>query len=322
MTVDPNPDGPGAQAPDAGRAGDTEHAPAPARSRSRPHAQAEARARVADAHALADAWDAAAGVRTRPAEVGDLDGIVERMEATWGPGRSPDRAFLRALSHAGSTVLVAVPADGAPDPAAVPLGAAVGFLGWSDGLHLHSHMNAVDPSSRGHGIGVALKLRQRAACLEHGVDEIRWTFDPLIRRNAYFNLVRLGAEVAAYHRDFYGDLRDAISGGDVSDRFEVRWRLDAPRTRRALAHGPDLVRAAAGARPRRRRHWPAWAADGEALELVADFEAVRIESPVVAAELRARSRTVFDDAFARGLRPELVVSGDYVFTADDPDREA
>ncbi len=65
-----------------------------------------------------------------------------------------------------------------------PVGATLGFLGWSGGLHLHSHMNAVDPAARGRGIGVALKLRQRAVCLAHGVDEMRWTYDPLIRRNA------------------------------------------------------------------------------------------------------------------------------------------
>ena len=100
-------------------------------------------------------------------------------------------------------------------------------------------MNAVDPAARGRGIGVALKLRQRAVCLEHGVDEVRWTYDPLIRRNARMNLVRLGAEVVAFHPDFYGGLDDAITGADHSDRFEVRWRLDSPRTARALAGGPQ-----------------------------------------------------------------------------------
>ena len=98
-------------------------------------------------------------------------------------------------------------------------------------------MNAVDPAARGRGIGVALKLRQRAVCLAHGVTEMRWTYDPLIRRNARLNLVRLGAEVVAFLPDFYGELGDAITGADRSDRFEVRWRLDAPRTvRRSPSH--------------------------------------------------------------------------------------
>ena len=145
------------------------------------------------------------------------------------------------------------------------VGATLGFLGWAGGLHLHSHMNAVDPGARGRGVGVALKLRQRAICLAHGVTEMRWTYDPLIRRNARLNLVRLGAEVVAFLPDFYGELRDAITGTDRSDRFEVRWRMDSPRTARALARGPQ----------------PEWRPEG-GLALVADFEHVRAQDPEVA----------------------------------------
>jgi hypothetical protein len=236
---------------------------------------------VADAEAVADAADARGGIRTRPARPDELDGVLARFESTWGKGRGFDRATLQALDHAGNTILVAVPAlpvveerpaqpDASRNPPTapvpvVPIGATLGFLGWSGGLHLHSHMNAVDPAARGRGIGVALKLRQRAVCLAHGVAEMRWTYDPLIRRNAHLNVVRLGAEVVAFHPDFYGRLDDAITGADHSDRFEVRWRLDAPRTARALARG----------------RVPEWRAEG-GLALVAD----------------------------------------YVFTRDDPDREA
>ncbi|MDQ2661532.1 MAG: hypothetical protein M3Y52_06650 [Actinomycetota bacterium] len=187
-----------------------------------------------------------------------------------------------------------------------PLGATLGFLGWNNGVHLHSHMNAVDPAARGRGIGVALKLRQRAICLAHGVTDMRWTYDPLIRRNAHLNLVRLGAEVIAFHPDFYGELRDAITGADHSDRFEVRWRLDAPRTARALAGRPA----------------PEWRARG-GLPLVADFEHVRAEDPEVATRLRRASREAFAALAADpALRVELDANGDYVFTSDDPDREA
>lgn len=267
---------------------------------------------VAAAEAVADAADARSGVRTRLAEPGELDAVLARFESTWGVGRGPDRSMLQALAYAGNTVLVAVPATGIEESAqqtsqpAEVTGATLGFLGWSGGLHLHSHMNAVDPAARGRGIGVALKLRQRAVCLAHGITEMRWTYDPLIRRNAHLNLVRLGAEVARFLPDFYGRLDDAITGADHSDRFEVRWRLDAPRTARALARGPV----------------PEWRAEG-GLALVADYEQVRADAPDVAARLRAASR----DAFAvlaegSGLRAELDANGDYVFTRDDPDREA
>lgn len=266
----------------------------------------------AEAVAVADAADRRAGVRTRAARPDELDAVLARFEATWGAGRGPDRGMLQALEHAGNTLLVAEWSNSEtvaalpPQPAGgAVLGATLGFLGWSGGLHVHSHMNAVDPAARGRGIGVALKLRQRAICLAHGIDEMRWTYDPLIRRNAHLNLVRLGAEVAAFLPDFYGVLGDAISGDDHSDRFEVRWRLDSPRTARALAGRPV----------------PEWRAEG-GLQLVADYEHVRASDYPLASRLRTASR----DAFAllagdAGLRVDLDSAGDYVFTRDDPDRE-
>ncbi len=294
---------------------------------------------VAAAEAEADAADGRAGVRTRAAAPDELDGVLARFESTWGPGRGPDRATLQALDHAGNTVLVAVPLPRVEEPpqaasglrveeppeAASPLrveeppqaasrdprsleilGATLGFLGWSGGVHLHSHMNAVDPATRGRGVGVALKLRQRAICLANGVEEVRWTYDPLIRRNAQMNLVRLGAEVVAYLPDFYGELRDAITGADRSDRFEVRWRLTSPRTARAIARGPV----------------PKWHREG-GLPLAADYEHVRATDPEVAARLRDASREAFAALAADpALRVELDAQGDYVFTRDDPDREA
>jgi predicted GNAT superfamily acetyltransferase len=258
---------------------------------------------VADAERTADAADARAGIRTRPVRPDELDGVLARFEATWGTGRGPDRSMVQALDHAGNTVLVAVPLAATGSGTVPPIGAILGFLGWTGGLHLHSHMNAVDPAARGRGIGVALKLRQRAVCLAHGITVIRWTYDPLIRRNARMNLLRLGAEVTAFLPDFYGELGDAITGTDHSDRFEVQWRLDSPRTARALARGAV----------------PAWRAEG-GLALVADFERVRAEDPRVAARLRGDSREAFA-VLARdaGLRVELDADGDYVFTRDDPD---
>ena len=137
-------------------------------------------------------------------------------------GAAPTARWCRRSTTRATPLLVAVPAATGPAVPAMradpqrsrraprrlpPSAPLLGFLGWHDGLHLHSHMNAVDPAARGRGIGLALKLRQRALCLEHGVAEVRWTYDPLIRRNARMNLVRLGAEVIAFHPDFYGASR-------------------------------------------------------------------------------------------------------------------
>lgn len=257
---------------------------------------------VREAYAQAEAAADAAGVRVRDADPRDMDAVVGLFERTWGQGRSPDRPMLQAMDYAGNTVLIATEAG--PGTTSVAVGATLGFLGWEDGLHLHSHMNAVAPWRRSGGVGHALKLLQRAICLERGVTEVRWTFDPLIRRNAHVNLVKLGGEVTAFLPDFYGRLDDAITGADRSDRFEVRWRLDSERVRRALARGGQ----------------PAWSGE-ETFALTDDFETLRAEDAAEAARIRSASRVAFPEALAAGLRPELNADNDYVFTADDPDRE-
>jgi predicted GNAT superfamily acetyltransferase len=64
---------------------------------------------------------------------------------------------------------------------------------------------------------------------------MEWTTDPLVRRNAYFNLAKLGAEAPEYLVNFYGEMRDGINAGDESDRLLIRWRLDSQRAEAAAA---------------------------------------------------------------------------------------
>jgi predicted GNAT superfamily acetyltransferase len=61
-----------------------------------------------------------------------------------------------------------------------------------------------------------------------------------VRRNAYFNLTKLGAEVTAYHEDFYGPMDDSLNRGDESDRCVLSWRLTGARAR-AAAMGAHLT---------------------------------------------------------------------------------
>lgn len=191
---------------------------------------------VRDAWQLAFEAARAAGVELRPLpELEDADRILHVMSATW-PGHEPvPREMLRALADSGN----------------VPFGAfdgedAIGFvLGWvgvdpEDGLHTHSHMLAALPDRRHAGVGYALKLAQRAQALEQGVAEIRWTFDPLVARNAYFNLHKLGAIADRFDRNHYGAMVDEVNLGERSDRFTVRWPLERE-------PGPRDVGAAASA---------------------------------------------------------------------------
>ena len=119
------------------------------------------------------------------------------------------------------------------------LGACIGFFGPPAHAELHSHIAGVGPAGLGRAVGFALKLHQRAWCLRRDVRAIAWTYDPLIRRNGYFNLAKLGARPVEYLRNFYGTMDDAINGGTETDRLLVHWDLRS-----------DLVADAACGRPR------------------------------------------------------------------------
>lgn len=86
---------------------------------------------------------------------------------------------------------------------------------------LWSHMVGVHPEYRGQGIGFNLKQAQRRWALNHGYETMRWTFDPLQRGNANFNIRHLGAYSRKYHINLYGDMTDDINAGLPSDRLEV-----------------------------------------------------------------------------------------------------
>ena len=102
------------------------------------------------------------------------------------------------------------------------IGAALGIFGRDQhGFYLHSYVAGVKEERRDGSVGFALKQHQRSWALAHGLTRITWTFDPLVRRNAFFNLVKLGAVAVGFHRDFYGSMRDGVNAGDRSDRIVV-----------------------------------------------------------------------------------------------------
>lgn len=173
----------------------------------------------------------AQGIDIREVDAVDELRDVEAMFATiWetGPDRPPlNREVLRAFAHTGCYVAAAYEGERV-------IGASAGFLGSGDELHLHSHITGVLPAAQGRHVGLALKLHQRQWCLDRGVDVVTWTFDPLVRRNAWFNLHRLGADVVEFVPDFYGAMSDGINAGEASDRCVVRWHLPAAESRPAV----------------------------------------------------------------------------------------
>jgi predicted GNAT superfamily acetyltransferase len=127
------------------------------------------------------------------------------------------------------------------------LGACVGFWAAPDRPAMHSHIAGVPAAARGRDLGFALKLHQRAWALRCGVPVVNWTFDPLIARNAHFNLRKLGGRAVKYAVNYYGEMPDAINAGDETDRMLLRWELGSPEARAACdgAPAPESSTAAA-----------------------------------------------------------------------------
>ena len=158
------------------------------------------------------------------------------FDRVWGRDASAGTILapeaLLAIAHAGGQVSVGCDADGevvAATAAVLGRDHAVGQL------FLHSHVTGVIAEAAGRGAGKAMKWYQRAWALQRGIDEVRWTFDPLVRRNVVLNLAVLGAGVAGYLVDRYGAMADARNRGLPTDRLEARWELGAPRVRAAAS---------------------------------------------------------------------------------------
>ncbi len=124
------------------------------------------------------------------------------------------------------------------------VGAAFAFPATNNGLHLHSHMTAVLDEFRDQGVGYALKIDQWNWAKKHKYPYLSWTFDPLVRRNAKLNIIKLGVDISAYFPNFYGEMPDVLNAGDESDRLMVLWRTDKdePKARELITYPkPDDV---------------------------------------------------------------------------------
>ena len=152
-------------------------------------------------------------------------------DLVWGPGTGNmvSADFLMALSHAGGYVSGAFTST---DSGEIMVACSFGMLAQHRGdWCLHSHITGVIPELQNSGLGTAMKNHQKQWAIDAGLAAITWTFDPLVRRNAWFNIERLGANAVEFHINFYGPLNDEINGDDETDRLLARWNIDSPRAR-------------------------------------------------------------------------------------------
>jgi predicted GNAT superfamily acetyltransferase len=212
--------------------------------------------------------------------------------------------------------------SGAFDAAGELVGASVGFAAVAEEPELHSHITGVATSHRRSGVGLVLKLHQRWWALERGIETITWTFDPLIKRNANFNLARLGATAGQYLENVYGDMNDVLNGRDESDRLWVRWHLSDVDVEAAAAGTPrrvpapvEAVKRLTAGRDGRPAVLPTTDA-GESLftcEIPTDIELLRRSDPELASAWRLALRAVLGRSLRAGGRIlGLNDAGDYV----------
>jgi predicted GNAT superfamily acetyltransferase len=244
----------------------------------------------------------ASGVDVRElTQLAEFTRAVELFDEIWRPTIQPISAeLLRAFSKAGNYVA------GAYDDTGL-VAASAGFFSAPAEATLHSHIAGVSGAgTAGRHIGYALKLHQRAWALDRGVAHIDWTFDPLVARNAYFNIVKLGGLPAEYLPNFYGDMADGINGDDDSDRLLLRWALTSPRANAACAgrFQPAPTDGVIGL-GRDECGGPLLGSADAATVLVAvpgDVEALRLKDPGAAKAWRIAVREVLGGLLAGGAR--------------------
>ncbi|MER6355142.1 chorismate synthase [Streptomyces sp. NPDC001634] len=241
---------------------------------------------------LADAAARTAGVHLRTVhDVAGLAAVADFFSDVWQtPHSTPPypAEVLHSLVHAGGAVHAAFAGDRLA-------GATVAVFGPPAAAEAYSLVAAAD-----RGVGHAVKQAQRAWALERGARTLRWTFDPLVGRNARFNLVKLGGAGTEYLVDFYGPMADGVNVGDESDRLTVTWDLLAPRRPKETgdrAAAPVIGMAPDGALLARRsqddRH--VWC------RVPGDIVALRAADPALALRWRHAVRDVFTEAFADGF---------------------
>lgn len=276
---------------------------------------------VVQATRVAEAAAVRAGVRVNEVEqMPDLRAVSALLEDVWGRGFEGvpvNSELLRGIAHAGGAITVT------RDAAGKLAGAAA--LVCSPGDSAYSLIAATRPGGGARGVGHAIKLHQRQWALEREIRTIRWTFDPLVGRNARFNPTKLRAVSSAYEELFYGTMSDSINGDDDSDRLVAVWQLDAPRTIEASEATPQGPRDPELSAASNLEVGP----DGELMQartggvswcrVPRDIVALRKADPRSATRWRAAVRGALTSSFAGGLVADGVSPGGWyrLTTQDD-----
>jgi predicted GNAT superfamily acetyltransferase len=191
-----------------------------------------------------------------------------------------------------------------------------------------SHMMGILPGHRDSGVGFALKRAQWQMIRHQSLDHATWTYDPLLSRNAYLNIAKLGAVCSTYRRSEYGEMRDGVNAGLPSDRFQVDWWVNTRRVNQRLSDDsrPTLNLehiSRSGLRPfyslqmtddlpHPPEHVPAFEDRILFAEIPADFTDLKSKDFTLARDWRFFTRELFETAFAANF-----IITDYIFGREE-----
>ena len=239
----------------------------------------------------------------------EYDACVRMQHAIWGEDftEAVPATILKVTQQIGGVTA------GAFDPNGRLLGFVFGMMGSMDGELVHwSDMLAVHHDARNKGLGRRLKLYQRELLRPLGVERMFWTYDPLVAKNAFLNIVRLGARPTEYVVDMYGsDTHSALHSGLGTDRFIVAWDLTkdgGANTRSEVDVESDARDAPIANAPTSARGHGAGAmaelpdVDVVRVEVPADIDAVLARDVSLAATLRESTRRIFTHYMDRHYR--------------------
>lgn len=220
------------------------------------------------------------GITIRPLHtLNEIHALADLQRSAWVA--LPDRAlvpthFLRGVSSNGNLLLGAFAGEKV-------VGFVLGIIGWAEWLseptlQVYSATMGVLLEYQSHGVGYQLKMAQRDWALQRGIKLVTWTYDPLLARNAWLNVRKLGVVCGRYYPHYYSP---------DEDRFHVEWWLESERVKGRL-----IGQNAAAAYP----------PDTPTVTVPPDYLTLQRTDPHTAQQIRAQTRHQFTTLFAQGYK--------------------
>jgi predicted GNAT superfamily acetyltransferase len=240
----------------------------------------------------------------------DIEQMLRLEREVWGLAESDVTPFTLAVALRAAGSIVVGMFNGRE-----LAGFALAFPSLEQGqIGFHSHMLAVRPAYREHGLGWQLKLAQRERALALGIKEMTWTFDPLRSTNAHLNFAKLGVISNSYRSDFYGPQTSSHLHTNGTDRLWVTWHMADQRVQDrvngksargevldTLRHLEPLVRFNGNGRPVESDLAAALSRQRIAIEIPGDMDRIEQRDKNLSREWRMATRWAFTESLNAGF---------------------